>query len=121
MILFNGIEENIKAYNELTLKVCDRHFGIGAYGIMICENSDVADIKEININNLGRKIEIYPLFPRKTNVDFVQIIDYNNTDIYTWERVSVNIEWGNLVVELNDNYKISMSGNAFHIASGENY
>lgn len=263
-ILFNGIEENIKAYNDLALKVCDRHFGIGADGIMVCENSDVADIKmiyynsdgsqgemcgngirsfvkyvydygiarsksiavetlagikyvtmetdnlgevasitvdmgepifhgskipieinkekiiqeiisidgnkyrfsalkvgvphvvifvkdikEININDLGRKIETYPLFPRKTNVNFVEIIDHNNINIYTWERgagrtlgcgtgscasvvignlldklykkVSVNTEGGSLVIEWRDDYKILMSGNATHIARGEIY
>lgn len=260
-ILFNGIEEPQKNYNQLALKICDRHFGIGADGFMICEKSDIADIKmlyynsdgsqgemcgngirsfakyiydygivknknlsietlagikyitmetndldkiniikvdmgepvfigneipvtihkekiieetisiddidytfsallvgvphvvifvedidKININDLGKKIENHPLFPRKTNVNFVEIIDFNNINIYTWERgagrtlgcgtgscasvvignllnklsnrVNVNTEGGSLIVEVGDGYKIHMIGDATHIASG---
>lgn len=261
-ILFNGIKEPQKNYNQLALKACDRHFGIGADGIMVCANSDIADIKmlyynsdgsqgemcgngirsftkyiydygivkrktisietlagikyitmetdelgranmikvdmgypifegnkiptiidkervieefisidgkdykysaltvgvphvvifvedieKININDLGKKIENHPLFPKKTNVNFIKIIDYNNINIYTWERgagrtlgcgtgscasvvignllhrlnnkVNVNTEGGKLVVELGDGNKIFMTGSATHIARGE--
>lgn len=260
-ILFNGIEEPQKNYNQLALKICDRHFGIGADGFMICEKSDIADIKmlyynsdgsqgemcgngirsfskyiydygivknknlsietlagikyitmetneldkiniikvdmgepvfigseipvtihkekiieeiisiddidytfsallvgvphvvifvedidKININDLGKKIENHPLFPRKTNVNFIEIIDLNNINIYTWERgagrtlgcgtgscasvvignllnklsnrVNVNTEGGSLLVEVGEDYKIHMIGDAIHIASG---
>ncbi len=263
-ILFNGLKDNEKNYNELALKVCDRHFGIGADGIMVCKESNIADIKmlyynsdgsqgemcgngirafakyiydygivrkknisietlagikyinldmdelgkvnrikvdmgnpifegskipveidkekileeiisidgkdykysaltvgvphvvifvediqEININDLGKKIEAHPLFPKKTNVNFIKIIDCNNINIYTWERgagrtlgcgtgscasvvignllnkldnkVCVNTEGGSLTVELEDDYKIFMVGSATHIASGEFY
>ncbi len=261
-ILFNGLKDNGKNYNELALRVCDRHFGIGADGIMVCKDSDIADIKmlyynsdgsqgemcgngirsftkyiydygivkkknisietlagikyinletdelgktsmikvdmgapifegsripvmidkdriieeiisieekdykfsaltvgvphvvifiedvkEIDINNLGKKIENNSLFPKKTNVNFIEIIDNDNINIYTWERgagrtlgcgtgscasvvvgnlldkldkkVNVNTEGGSLIVELEDDYKIFMTGSATHIASGE--
>ena len=263
-ILINGLKEYIEDYNKLALKACNRHFGIGADGMMVCYNSNIADlkmlyynsdgsqgemcgngirsfakyiydygivknrdisietlagikyitmevdglgkvnmikvnmgnpifhgreipvgidkeniieetivieeksykfsalkigvphvvifvndIKEININDLGKKIEIHPLFPRKTNVNFVEIIDCDNINVYTWERgagrtlgcgtgscasvvignllhklnrkVYVNTEGGKLVVELKDDYKIFMLGSATHIARGEIY
>ncbi len=34
----------------------------------------------------GPEIEIYPLFPNKTNVQFVEILDRNNIKIEIWER-----------------------------------
>jgi len=263
-IIFNGMEDSRIEYRELALKVCDRHFGIGADGLMICKKSDVADIKmlyfnsdgsqgemcgngirsfskyiydykiinkkdmsvetldgikqiaieidgldkanmitvdmgypvlkaekipidlnkekivgeiitidekryeysallvgvphvvifieymdELDINDLGKKIENHPLFPKRTNVNFVEVIDHNNINIYTWERgagrtlgcgtgscasvvignmlnvlsnkVNVNTEGGNLTVELKENYKIYMTGSANHIAKGEFY
>ncbi len=38
---------------DLALKVCDRHFGIGADGMMIVDDSDCADIKMIFYNADG--------------------------------------------------------------------
>lgn len=260
-ILFDRMDGPENNYSELTLKICHRHFGIGADGILVCERSIIADVKmqyynsdgtqvemcgngircfakyiydygivknkdisietlagikhitietdkqgkannitvdmgypvfegnripininqdkiieetisidgkdyifsaltvgvphvvifvknidEIHINDLGQKIENHELFPRKTNVNFVEIIDKCNVNIYTWERgagrtlgcgtgscasvvignylnvlsnkVHVNTEGGSLEVELTKDYKISMSGDAIHIASG---
>ncbi|MBU5427513.1 diaminopimelate epimerase [Tissierella pigra] len=261
-ILFNGINKDYGNHNELALKVCSRHFGIGADGMMIVESSRVADVKmlyynsdgsqgemcgngirafskyiydynivenknisietlagikyidiitdelnkadrikvdmgypifegekipininkekvieeiivingkdyrfsaltvgvphvvifiedidKININDLGKKIETHPLFPKKANVNFVKVIDKDNINIYTWERgagrtlgcgtgscasvvigniignlnnkVNVNTEGGKLIIELNKDYKIFMIGDAIHIAKGE--
>lgn len=248
-VIFNGLENSYEDISKLALKICDRRFGIGADGIMICEASDLADIKmiyynsdgtqgemcgngirsfskyiydygimkkkdfsvetlagikyisietdifdraemikvdmgypkdvvindiltiegetykyssilvgvphvvifvddinDININDLGRKIEVDPRFPQKTNVNFIKVIDPDNINIYTWERgagrtlgcgtgscaavvvgrklnllgskVLVNTEGGNLNVELSPDYRIDMSGSATHIASG---
>lgn len=261
-VIFNGMEELKTEYNELALKVCNRHFGIGADGIMVCKKSDIADIKmlyynsdgsqgemcgngirsfskyiydyeivrkqnisietldgikyisiesdklnkakmitvdmgyptfegskipirlnkekvvgeiitidekqyeysallvgvphvvifiehieDVDINELGKKIENHLLFPKKTNVNFIEVIDHNNINIYTWERgagrtlgcgtgscasvvignmldllsdkVHVNTEGGSLTVELKEDYKIYMTGSATHIAKGE--
>ena len=261
-IIFNGIGKSGVDYNKLALNVCNRHFGIGADGIMVCEESLVGDIKmlyynsdgsqgemcgngircfskfiydygivekqeirietldgiknisleinelnqiqeikvdmgyptfdpdkipvkseqdkvmeasiiidekeyiysavlvgvphvvifvddinEIDIDDLGRKIENKPIFPRKTNVNFIETIDRENINIYTWERgagrtlgcgtgscssvvigkalgkldskVNVNTEGGNLRVELGKDLKINMIGNSTHIAEGE--
>lgn len=261
-ILFNGINNNYENHNKLALRVCNRHFGIGADGMMIAETSNIADVKmlyynsdgsqgemcgngiraftkyvydhniiekknisietlagvkyidivtdednktdiikvdlgypifegkripinihkekiieeiisvdgkdyifsaltvgvphvvifiedidELDINSLGRKIEEDPLFPKKTNVNFIKVIDKGNINIYTWERgagrtlgcgtgscasvvignilgklqnrVNVNTEGGRLIVEVNRDYRIFMIGDAVHVAKGE--
>ncbi|MBW4827082.1 MAG: diaminopimelate epimerase [Clostridiaceae bacterium] len=260
-ILYNGFDYTVNNYSNLAKKSCNRHFGIGADGIMVCEKSDVADIKmiyynsdgsrgemcgngircfskyiyenkilnkksftietlagiktiwlEINddtveiikvnmgvpifesnmipvsidsdevllesividginimfssvlvgvphtvifvddikhvdINGLGEKLESHSIFPEKTNVNFVEILDRNNINIYTWERgagrtlgcgtgscasvvlgkklgklnniVNVKTEGGQLQVELKDNYNIYMKGGATTICTGK--
>lgn len=261
-IIINGLEKSNEDYNTLALKVCDRHFGIGADGLLVCEKSNVSDIKMLyynsdgsqgemcgngirsfgkyiydneiikktyisvetlagikyisietddkdniknikvdmgypvfepskvpvdiekeevleemlkidgkifafsavnvgvphvvifiddidkwDINDIGRKIEYHAKFPQKTNVNFIKVIDRDNINIYTWERgagrtlgcgtgscssvvignrlnklnssVNVKTEGGELSVEVEDDYKIYMLGNATHIASGE--
>mgnify|MGYP001420580398 CR=1 FL=1 len=106
----------------------------------------VDDIKDIDINGLGEKIENYPIFPRKTNVNFIEIVNRNKINIYTWERgagrtlgcgtgscasviignllgrldnkVYVKTEGGEIEVELEENYQIYMKGGANTICTG---
>ncbi|MGY2198297.1 diaminopimelate epimerase [Pseudomonas gingeri] len=46
----------------------------------------VEDLAAIDIAALGSKIEIDPLFPKKTNVHFVQVIDRGHIRLRIWER-----------------------------------
>lgn len=46
----------------------------------------VDDMNKVDISQLGPKIERHRLFPKKTNVNFVQIIDRSNIIVRTWER-----------------------------------
>lgn len=106
----------------------------------------VEDIDDYNINYIGEKIEKHGNFPENINVDFVRVIDRDNIEIYTWERgagrtlgcgtgscasvvigkrlnklnssVDVKTEGGKLKVELKEDEKISMIGDASHIAKG---
>lgn len=106
----------------------------------------VESINNIDINLLGRKIETHPIFPEKTNVNFVEILDENNINIYTWERgagrtlgcgtgscasvvvgntlnqlsnpVCVKTEGGSLKIDLGDDGRIYMTGDAKYIARG---
>lgn len=46
----------------------------------------VPDIAEIALEKIGPQIETHPLFPRKTNVEFVQVIDEHTLRMRVWER-----------------------------------
>ena len=260
-VVFDGFKYKIKDYGQLALKACDRHFSVGADGILVCEASDVADIKmvyynsdgsrgemcgngircfskyvyekglvdkkiftvetlagiktiwletdsenrvktvrvnmgkplfeakdipveldrervieetmdingqkivfssllvgvphtvifvddinSVDVNELGRKIEVHPMFPRKTNVNFIEVVDRENINIYTWERgagrtlgcgtgscasvvigkligklgsiVHVNTEGGRLDINLEKDWEIYMTGGANRICDG---
>lgn len=52
-IILNGIEEELGKYSDLAKKTCDRHFGIGADGMIVVENSSIADIKMVFFNADG--------------------------------------------------------------------
>ena len=43
-------------------------------------------IDNLNLRKWGKKIENHPMFPEKTNVEFVQIYDRSNINIKVWER-----------------------------------
>jgi diaminopimelate epimerase len=48
----------------------------------------VDDLEEIDLENLGRKVEIHPLFPRRTNAHFVKVEKPAVVSLRTWERGS---------------------------------
>ncbi|WP_427338540.1 diaminopimelate epimerase [Caloranaerobacter sp. DY30410] len=52
-IIFDGINQNLPNHNELAKKVCDRHFGIGADGMMVVKRSSNSDIKMLFYNADG--------------------------------------------------------------------
>ena len=107
----------------------------------------IDDINSIDINDLGQKIEVHSLFPKKTNVNFIEVLDRKHINIYTWERgagrtlgcgtgscasvvighklekldniVEVKTEGGELQVELEEDYEIYMKGGAKTICVGE--
>lgn len=47
-----------KDYSSLAVKLCDRHFGIGADGLLIVEPSGIADIKMRIFNSDGSEAEM---------------------------------------------------------------
>jgi len=57
-VIFNGIEYDIKDYENLALKACHRHFSVGADGILICKKSKTADIKMLYYNSDGSQGEM---------------------------------------------------------------
>lgn len=57
-ILVNGMEYRGLDLSEVAKKVCDRHFGIGADGLMTCEESEIADIKMNYYNSDGSRGEM---------------------------------------------------------------
>lgn len=44
------------------------------------------ELSNFDVNKYGSKVEINKLFPRKTNVEFINIIDRNNIKMRVWER-----------------------------------
>jgi diaminopimelate epimerase len=52
-IVFDSIKYTLPDYSELAKKACNRHFGIGADGILIIEESSKADIKMLIFNADG--------------------------------------------------------------------
>lgn len=46
----------------------------------------VDDFKNIEIGKLGPQIETNPLFPRRTNVEFVKVKNKKNIEVKVWER-----------------------------------
>jgi diaminopimelate epimerase len=48
----------------------------------------VEDATAIDLRDLGPRVEHHPLFPRRTNVEFVHVIDRSNIVMRIWERGS---------------------------------
>ncbi len=48
----------------------------------------VDDVENLALETIGPKIECHPLFPRKVNVEFVQLIDKSKVRMRVWERGS---------------------------------
>lgn len=46
----------------------------------------VSDLTLIDVNTLGPQIENHPLFPQRTNVEFVQVIRRDQIEVRFWER-----------------------------------
>lgn len=107
----------------------------------------VDDTKKIDVAKFGPLIEKHPLFPRKTNVEFVDILSRQEINFRVWERgaaetlacgtgacaavvagvlndktdrtVLVHLPGGDLLIEwqIEDNH-VSMSGPAFETFRG---
>lgn len=95
----------------------------------------------------GPAIETHPLFPKRTNVQFVQVLDRNNIRIEIWERgagytlasgssssaaaavahklelvdpvVTVHMPGGAIAIEIGQAYTIRMTGSVKRVADGE--
>ncbi|MPW26025.1 diaminopimelate epimerase [Alkalibaculum sp. M08DMB] len=104
----------------------------------------VDDLDNYPIKKIGPFIENHSLFPKKTNVNFVQIIDNENIRVVTWERgagltlacgtgtcasvaianykgfvkkkVNASLPGGNLLIEIKDT--IYMTGEAVTVFEG---
>jgi len=94
----------------------------------------------------GPDIEVHPNFPRRTNVQFLQVIDRRNLRIEIWERgagytlasgssssaaaavahrlglvdrsVTVHMPGGTIGIEIGDGFAIRMTGTVNRVADG---
>ena len=86
------IQEHINSNNERFIEECvdiDGEIRILSYLFTGTDHvvTFVKNLDDVDITGLGKKIENHKdLFPKKTNVNFTQIIDKNNINVTTWER-----------------------------------
>ena len=88
-------------------------------------------IEKLNLNDIGYKLEHHPLFPNKTNVEFIEIIDKNNIKMRVWERGSgetlacgtgatASVVAGILTNRLNNNCTIHLPKGILNVYYNEN-
>lgn len=107
----------------------------------------VKNIDELNLADIGKKIENDKVFPQKINVSFAQIISPSYIKLRVWERgagltaacgtaacataiayymqyninarVRIAFQYGDLFVDIDDDFSIKMTGPAKIVFSGE--
>jgi diaminopimelate epimerase len=105
-------------------------------------------IDAMKIEEIGPKIENHPMFPERTNVEFIEIIDRNTLKMRVWERgsgetlacgtgacaatiagvinnlcnnaVTVKLKGGDLQIEWDQaNNQVYLTGDAHFVFDGE--
>jgi diaminopimelate epimerase len=94
----------------------------------------------------GSLIEIHPYFPKRTNVQFIKVLDRGNIQIEIWERgagytlasgssssaaaavacklglgdraIAVHMQGGQIAIEISDDFLITMTGAVTKVAEG---
>ena len=107
----------------------------------------VDDVENLDLQMFGRPIEIHPAFPRKTNVEFVQVLDRQTLRMRVWERgagvtlacgtgacatlvaavlngktdrrATLKLDGGELLIEWRDDNHIYKTGPAKEVFRGE--
>lgn len=107
----------------------------------------VDDAQTVPVATLGPLLETHPAFPRKTNVEFVQVLDDKTVRMRVWERgagitsacgtgacatavacvlngktgpcVTVKLDGGDLIIEWPEQKNIFMTGPAREVFTGD--
>lgn len=107
----------------------------------------VDDVKNAPVKTLGPKIETHPLFPAKTNVEFIEVINRNEVNMRVWERgagetlacgtgacavgvacvlndktdrkITVHLTGGDLEIEWSNDDRVFMTGPAQEVFEGQ--
>jgi diaminopimelate epimerase len=108
----------------------------------------VDDVEAIDLNSIGAKFEHHPVFPQRTNTEFIQVVSRNYLKMRVWERgagitlacgtgacasvvagvlnnlcdrlCTVELPGGCLTIEWSElDQKVYMTGPAFKVFSGE--
>jgi diaminopimelate epimerase len=74
------INETLKVNSKINIKITCISMGNPHCIIFI------KDIQTIPVNEIGPKIENHPIFPEKTNVEFIQILNRKEINFRVWER-----------------------------------
>ena len=82
------VESNLNPVKDLKIKAEDREFNFtcvsmgNPHAITFIKDN----LKDFDVTKYGKKIEIDTVFPNKTNVEFINIVDKNNIKMRVWER-----------------------------------
>jgi diaminopimelate epimerase len=107
----------------------------------------VDDLSPEVARRYGPAVEVHPLFPNRTNVQFLRVIDRSTIQIEIWERgagytlasgtsssaaaavahrlglvdrsVAVRMPGGTIAIEIGDGFSIQMTGTVNKVAEGE--
>jgi diaminopimelate epimerase len=125
---------------DRTFNICAANIG-NPHCVIVLPN-----ISEELARNYGPHLEIHPSFPRRTNVQFLQVLDRKNVRIEIWERgagytlasgssssasaavarklglldssVTVHMPGGTLGIEIADDFAIRMTGPVTKVSEG---
>lgn len=107
----------------------------------------LAEVDAAIAKKYGPILETYAIFPNRTNIQFMQVINRNTIKIEIWERgagytlasgssssaaaavahklglcdssITVKIPGGEILIQINDDFQISMTGSVTKVAQGE--
>lgn len=148
LIPVNG--DNREVLNE-TIKIKDKHFRFTAvtvgnpHCVILMESSN--DLSADYAKKYGPDIEKHPLFPKRTNVQFMMPVDRKNIRIEIWERgagytlasgssscaaayaayrlgfcdanISVHVPGGIIFIEIREDHSLTMTAPVVKICEGE--
>ncbi|MGL5331010.1 MAG: diaminopimelate epimerase [Peptostreptococcaceae bacterium] len=114
-IAIDGRNDNLNAadYDEVARKVCHRRFSVGADGLLVVKNSDIADIEMVYYNSDGSRAAMCGNGLR-CFVKFVydnNIIKKDEFDVYTLDGIK-KIKL-NLINNEIDSIKVNMGKGSF--------
>ncbi|RMA97823.1 diaminopimelate epimerase [Hydrogenothermus marinus] len=142
---------NDKECIDYPLKVEDKEFKINCVSVgnphcVILVDNVPEMFDEKQVKKYGPKIENNPIFPNRTNVQFVKVIDKNTAEIKIWERgagytlasgssssavasvlykkgltdsdITIKMEGGELKISLDKDFNIKMTGEVQEICKG---
>jgi diaminopimelate epimerase len=132
-----------------TLQIGDRTLTISCASIGNPHCVIELDADEALAKTLGPQVETNALFPERTNVQFLRVIDRSNIAIQIWERgagytlasgssssaaaavacrlglvdrrVTVHMPGGKIQIEIGDNFAVTMTGGVTRVAEGKIY
>lgn len=146
------VRVNMGPAQQTQLAVCAQAAGKSWIGTKVSMGNPhfvvvVDEVENVALEQVGPLLETHPLFPDKTNVEFVQILDKNTVRMRVWERgvgvtqacgtgacatavacilnhlterkISVHLDGGTLYIEWPDQQAVFMTGPAAQVFEGE--
>lgn len=107
----------------------------------------VSNVDDVPLADIGPKLETHPLFPRKTNVEFIHVLNKDEVNMRVWERgagetlacgtgacatavacvlngltnraITVHLAGGDLHIEWAENNHVYMTGPGQYVFTGD--